>query len=209
MIRLLQTFIFSVLIQPGNLVEYDSTLIDKHLESKVEEIVVSTESLLVINKNARFSWEAHKPLRWSDFRGAPDHFSKFAATSNTGISHTYSVSSKGYLVANSSQVRANFYPNLSWYIPKLINKTTLAHEQTHFDISELHARILRKELSQRRFSHNAKREITAIYANVEKARKAMQFQFDQETNHSIDLEKEVIWENYIAKLLKKYERWSS
>lgn len=207
MIRLFQTFIFSVLIQPGNLIGSDSTLIS--LNSNTEEVVITTESFRSTNKNARFSWEAHKPLTWSDFRGAPDRFSKFAATSNTGISHTYSVNSKGYFVANSSQVRANFYPNLSWYIPKLINETTLAHEQTHFDISELHARILRKELSDRRFSHNAKREITAIYENVEKARKAMQYQFDRETNHSVDREKEIIWENYIAKLLAKYERWSS
>ncbi|MCC4213815.1 DUF922 domain-containing protein [Leeuwenhoekiella parthenopeia] len=209
MIRLLHTTIISVFLglSPlgGNVFAVNSP--DQNTEVETgpsEEYVFRT-----INKNVRFSWEPNKRLSWSDFRGVPDRYSNFAATSNTGISHTYTLDAKGYYIKNSSQVRANFYPNLSWYIPKLINETTLAHEQTHFDISELHARILRKAIAEYRFSRNSKSEIQSIYQQVEKARKAMQADFDRETKHSVDRQKEIAWEAHVAQLLYKYRFWAN
>ncbi len=186
----------------------DLTSYSGSFKSKHEKPAKAEFSLGTSNKKARFSWEAQKPLKWEDFRGIPDNHSGFAATSNTGMSHRYVVDKQGYFVKNSSEVHANFYPNLSWYIPKLINEGTLAHEQTHFDISELHARKLRKAIAEKQFSRNSKSEITAIYRQIEQERREMQTRFDRETKHSVNRERELAWEAYIAQLLHKYRQWS-
>ena len=177
------------------------------------ELPVNTESYQAYvyadpSNDERFSWDSRKPLSWSDFKGMPDRASKYAASANTGMSHTYVISSKGVLVKKASKVQANFYPNLSWYVPKLINETTLGHEQTHFDISELHARKLRKAIAEFRFTSRSKQEIQKIYTEIERARKAMQKQFDAETKHSVDRKREQEWGNFVQKELLHYARWA-
>jgi len=208
-IRLLHTSVLIIFLMLSILGGKRWFAINLDLNSSVEIGNSDEEVFRTPNKNVRFSWHPNKRLTWSDFRGMPDRSSKFAATANTGISHTYAIDSQGYLIKKASKVYANFYPNLSWYVPKLINETTLAHEQTHFDISELHARILRKTIAEYRFTRNSKAEIQAIYQKIEKARKAMQVDFDRETKHSVNRQNELAWEAYVAKLLYKYRHWAS
>lgn len=162
----------------------------------------------VQKKSYRFPWEANKLLQWSDFKGRPDRSTSYAATANTGISHRYTITSKGYLVKEKSVINANFYPKLSWYKPKFIDGNTLAHEQTHFDISEVHARMLRKAIAEFKFSRHSQKEIDAIYKPIERARRTMQTKFDIETEHSQNLEAEAKWERKVRDLLYLYRRWA-
>ena len=170
---------------------------------------LSSSSKIETATKTRFKWDSRKKLTWSDFKGVPDRTSKFSASANTGMSHNYTIDSKGFLEKDKSRVQANFYPYLSWYIPKLINETTLGHEQTHFDISELHARKLRKAIADFRFSAHSKQEIQKIYATIERERKAMQKQFDHDTQHSLARKKEQAWEQFIQKELARYAKWGS
>ena len=164
--------------------------------------------LSIQKKPYRFPWEANKLLQWSDFKGKPDRLTGYSATANTGISHRYTITSKGYLVKEKSIIQANFYPKLSWYKPNLIDKHTLAHEQTHFDISEIHARMLRKAIAQFKFSRHSQKEVDALYKPIERARRAMQTQFDTETEHSQNLEAEKKWERKVRDLLHVYRQWA-
>ena len=160
-------------------------------------------------KEFRISWKENKPLKWSDFKASADKASAYTATANTGISHKFSITGKGIFDKNSSRVTANFYPNLSWYKPNLIDEYTLQHEQAHFDISEFHARLLRKAIAEYHFTRNSKNEITRIYKKIEASRKAMQIRFDTETDHSQNREKEKYWESFIKNNLLKLQRWQS
>ena len=104
-------------------------------------------------------------------------------------------------------VVSTFYPEGSWYLPQRVTPYILAHEQAHFDISELHARMLRKNLAGKKFSKKIKSEIEAIYEQIEQKRRAMQTKFDAETDHSRNVEKEMQWENFIAQQLAIYDAW--
>ncbi|RXG28302.1 DUF922 domain-containing protein [Leeuwenhoekiella marinoflava] len=162
----------------------------------------------VQKKSYRFPWEANKLLQWSDFIGRPDRSTSYSAMANTGISHRYTINSKGFLVKEKSIIQANFYPKLSWYKPNLIDTHTLSHEQTHFDISEVHARMLRKAIAGFKFSRHSQKEVDAIYKPIERSRKAMQIKFDIETEHSQNLEAEMKWERKVRDLLYLYRRWA-
>lgn len=155
----------------------------------------------------KINWSETRKLTWEDFRGEPLAHAGFVASTNTGISFGYSYTLEGSGANVEFTVESFFQPEKSWFLSGLVSQNVLNHEQTHFDISELHARILRKKMESRKFSKNVKSEIESIYLDVESQRKAMQKKFDLETNHSKNIEKEIFWENHIAKELATYESW--
>lgn len=155
----------------------------------------------------RILWHESRKLQWSDFRGTPESNSPFAAITNTGVEFGYSYTMNNGEIEVTFTVSSFFNPSESWYFPHLADDHILRHEQAHFDISELHARILRKRLSEKRFTKNIKNEIHTIYNKVEQQRKSMQRRFDAETDHSQNVKKEAFWEAYIAKQLMLYDKW--
>lgn len=158
-------------------------------------------------KNSYIIWDQNQKLNWSDFKGTPNPAVSYVAQTSSGIKFGYSFVMEGNSPRITFKVESFFNPETSWYLPRRVNQNVLNHEQTHFDITELHARMLRKQLERKKFTKNIKKEIELIYLKNEEDRKAMQQRFDTETNHSQNLEKEAWWEKQIAKKLKDYESW--
>ncbi len=159
------------------------------------------------NDSEKIFWQESQKLTWDDFRGKPIRSASFVASTNTGISFQYSYSIQNGDINVEYFVESFFNPEGSWYLPERVTPYILRHEQAHFDISELHARILRKNLYGKEFSKRIKSEIESIYQKVEQQRRAMQTKFDAETDHSRNEKKEVEWENYIAKQLADHDAW--
>ena len=103
------------------------------------------------------------------------------------------------------EVNAYFYPNESWYRPKLCNENTLAHEQLHFDITEIFARKMRDKLQRTSFSDDVKAEVRKIYNDILKELQEYQERYDWETNFSRNREKQAEWNQKIAETLKESE----
>lgn len=152
-------------------------------------------------------WQEGYRLSWKNFEGTPIPHTNFVASTNTGINFGYSYTMTNKQVEVEYSISSFFNPKKSWYLPGEVSQHILNHEQTHFDISELHARILRKRMASRKFSKNVKAEIETIYLQVEEQRKAMQRKFDVETDHSRNIKKEIFWEEYVARQLAKYDAW--
>lgn len=155
----------------------------------------------------KIPWRENQKLSWEDFQGTPVRSAGFVASTGTGIDFKFSFVIEGKDVKVTYTVESFFNPQQSWYIPEKVSQNVLNHEQAHFDISELHAGILRKNLDKRKFTKNVKNEIESIFLKVEAQRKAMQKKFDAETDHSRNVEKEKIWEEKIAKQLAEHEPW--
>ena len=160
------------------------------------------------NDKEKFSWSAERLLTWEDFQGVPNKSDDFVASTNSGLSFSFSykhdANGEGKL---TYKVKSNFYPKLSWYRPGRVSDYILKHEQTHFDISELHARKLRKKLSQLEYSDDYKEVAQVVYQKMEQERRAMQQRFDDETEHSNIVKAEHQWEAYVANQLTMYEDW--
>lgn len=153
-------------------------------------------------------WSDTKTLTWADFQGIPSAGDDFVASTNSGVSFSYSISFNKGKKEFSFTVESHFYPELSWFRKGQVNDYILGHEQTHFDISELHARILKQRLSEATFTGAIKEEIQIIYEKTEQQRRDMQNQFDAETVHSKVRKKEIEWEKFVADQLKRYKRWN-
>ena len=155
----------------------------------------------------KIAWHENRKLEWEDFRGRPVRSAGFVASTTSGISFGYSYTIENNKVRVEYSVESFFSPQKSWYMPNEVSEHILKHEQAHFDITELHARILRKRLDKRNFSKKVKSEIESIYRQVEKQRKEMQLKFDSESDHSRHEKNEIHWQKQIAKQLADHDEW--
>lgn len=148
-------------------------------------------------------WNPGKKLNWNDFKAAPPQGERVAAVTASGITYAFSsLRGKDRKVRIDFTVSTFFYPNKSWYRPKLCDTFILAHEQLHFDISELFARKMRKRLGETNFSENVKAEVRAIYKKIIKELEAYQNRYDSETNFSRNREQQLLWNEKVRKALR-------
>jgi len=154
------------------------------------------------------AWQDHRPLTWEDFQSNPDRYSEAVASTASGITFSYSLkTANNAVVAFTYKVKADFYPHKSWYISGKENSYLLAHEQIHFDITELHARKLRKALSALSVNAENNSQLKMWHGKMEKQSEAMQQAYDEETNHSINPLEQKRWAAFIETELKKLDAY--
>ncbi|MBX2827876.1 MAG: DUF922 domain-containing Zn-dependent protease [Flavobacteriaceae bacterium] len=155
----------------------------------------------------KIPWSEDRKLTWEDFRGTPSGSEEFVASTNSGVSFSFSYSERNGVPKVEYEIRSNFYPDLSWYRPAKVSDYILGHEQLHFDISELHARKLKKALSELPHNREFGDASKGVYEQIEAARRDMQNQYDSDSDHSNIGEEEYRWRIYVADQLKVYEDW--
>jgi len=154
------------------------------------------------------TWDETSKLTWADFKAEPDAESDAVALTASGITFGYSLKTAGKRIAAvSTTVEAHFYPNKSWYLKDKGNAHILAHEQLHFDITELYARKFRQQLAELEVNQNIKAQMNALHNAINEAVSKTQKRYDQETMHSMNIEKQKEWEVFIGKELKALDQF--
>ncbi len=148
-------------------------------------------------------WGPGSQLSWADFKAKPPAHKKVAATTASGISYTFKTNGLPGSYTLDYEVTAFFYPEKSWYHPELCDPPVLRHEQLHFDITELHARKMRKLLSGRTFGGNVRAEVRRLFSDINRELSAFQERYDRETDYSRDLLAQERWERKVAELLEQ------
>lgn len=144
----------------------------------------------------RIPWLAHRKLTWDDFQSTPVAASETVALTSTSLGLNYKV-------LNSSiqyQVTCYFTKHKSWATMK--TDYILAHEQGHFDITELYARKLHQELQAYVYNRRTyKQDISEIYRNVVQEKEALQMAYDRQTDHSRNRKVQAEWQERIDQML--------
>jgi hypothetical protein len=147
-------------------------------------------------------WNASRKLSWSDFKGTPNPASTNAALTNSSITVEFGYNEKGL----THSIKCRFNKSLSWVRVK--NDYILKHEQGHFDIAEIHARLLHRALLEYSFnSKSVSDDINKIYSATMEKHVQMQKLYDLETNHSLDSAQQRSWNNKIASRLEENEKY--
>ena len=146
-----------------------------------------------IQSSSLMYWREDMKLTWENFQGQVPIESQYEAMTASGIEYNYAASNKNGQLSFTFQVRSYFNPETSWVKASSRSDDLLLHEQGHFDISELHARLLDKALKNNTFKSNYKDEINEIYQYILDQRDKMQEQYDRETDHSRNKEKQLKW----------------
>ncbi len=146
-------------------------------------------------------WSPDRKLTWEDFKGKTDRRldSNVAARSSCRFGIRVDTSN----APNVTVVVTNeFIRHQSSVRPERKTPALLAHEQLHFDLCEVYARILRKRLADTQLSlHNANRVATDIFLEVYKTYKERQWAYDEETHHGLEPVPQQHWAHGIEKEL--------
>lgn len=166
----------------------------------IKSIFLIAIGLILITNNQdeeTLLWQPKLKLNWSNFKGKPTN-NRAAAVTASGLTYDFSTLSKNGVLQVEYTISSYFYPNKSWYRPEVCDSIILSHEQLHFDITELYARKLRKQLDKKKFTSNAKNEVRTIYKQINFELNEYQNLYDAETDFSRNREKQLEWKNKIA-----------
>jgi hypothetical protein len=153
-----------------------------------------------IAKQEALVWGPRRLLTWADFKGKPpDNAGVVAAeTAYTIVDGVRCVGTKF-----EYRVVAAFRTRDSWVRHSVLrtpadSARALRHEQTHFDLSEVHARRLRRYFSELmapcRMSSG---DWSAAASRMERDEKAAQAQYDSETDHGRNAAQQVRWDKEV------------
>ncbi len=144
-------------------------------------------------------WVPGRLLTWSEFAAEPARDNESAARLTSGVFYASECRAGVFTFG----VSAGFVPGQSWVQRNIVsNRTqsaaTLAHEQGHFDLSELQARLLRRALSEAANPcAGLKTTVAAMVDSFLKEERALQARYDRETGHGIDVTRQLAWEAYV------------
>lgn len=164
----------------------------------------SPPALLSQTRNEELlDWDAGRRLTWADYKAKPDPGSDAAASTASVLAVSYTISSTGF----TYRIECRFSKTRSWGLHK--TDYILSHEQGHFDIAEIFARKLHKKLSEYQFNKRTyQKDLDKIYEEIVQGKDKMQNDYDRETNHSINKDKQAEWLQKIRLLLEEYKAYA-
>jgi hypothetical protein len=148
-------------------------------------------------------WSAAKKLTWNDYLATPSSLSDAAAITSTALGIEYHLRNN----VLSYKITCRFSKTRSWGKHKTIY--ILQHEQGHFDITEIFARKLAREIKEYKFNPKKYQEdLTKIYKKVMEEKEEYQNQYDAETDYSRNKEKQAEWVMKIREELEQLNEYA-
>ena len=154
-------------------------------------------------------WSATRRLAWADFQGIPPTRGDESALTAYSLFHGAACTGRSF----EFRVVAAFLPRQSWVKPAIVaNPTesarTLRHEQTHFDLSEVHARRMRRYFSEL-FEPCMKtaEELGSLAERFVREESAAQRRYDEETSHGRMSRKQTEWEADVTRQLAELNKF--
>jgi hypothetical protein len=150
-------------------------------------------------------WRPDSLLKIDDFKGKANKGPMVEGLACTGL----------LLYPKETNGEMDFYVEAIFVKSKSFIKDnsayTLKHEQLHFDVTELYARLLRQKLLQTDFKkvRNIVQEISTIYHNISDEENREQQKYDGDTEHGMNPAKQQVWEDNIKKQLHDLDSFSS
>lgn len=149
-------------------------------------------------------WKADRKLTWADFKAKPLLGTDNAALTSSNINFSFGYGTKGFTYS----ISCNFDKSRSW--ARVKTDYILAHEQAHFDIAEIFARKLNRDLSKYKYNEKtASNDINKIYETLMTDHHQMQLLYDRETNHSISEDKQKEWLKKVNEQLKSLDAYAN
>ncbi|HWJ90170.1 MAG TPA: DUF922 domain-containing protein [Flavisolibacter sp.] len=166
--------------------------------------VVADTSITIKNESEEFiPWTFTQKLTWDDFQCEPRRGTDAVASTSTSLGIAYQMVN-GKLTYH---ITCNFSKIKSWGLMK--TDYILAHEQGHFDITEIFARKLNEALQNYEFNRKTfKRDINEIYQSIVQQKEEYQKTYDEESDHSRNRKMQYEWLEKIDKLLEETDHYA-
>ena len=150
-------------------------------------------------------WNDTTKLKISDFRSMNKGKGSIKALSYIGFNYKISLDGDSVI-----KIILNDYfdKHKSWMLKDYQNEYTRAHENGHFDIGEIYARMIRKEITEEKITKkNYSKKVEKIYQKNKTLMENEQKQYDEETGHSVNKEMQEKWIQDINQRLLQLENY--
>ncbi len=145
-------------------------------------------------------WSKDYSLQWKDFKGP--------ARENAGYDAMTAYSVESGKENDKFGIFCYFEKNKSWRIKKKESDFLLKHEQYHFNLAEVYARKIRKQIIELDLLKDPK-QLDKVFKENLKQLEIDQKAYDKETNHSKIPEPQVKWEKNIDEQLQELVNFSN
>lgn len=153
-------------------------------------------------------WKNQTQLSWADYLAAKPQGQTLHALTASGVNFDMSFEQANNTITVYLMVNAIFSAAESWSDPEHETTSLLAHEQLHFDITELNARKLRKSLLEYSYTKNYESEIEHLFREYSEERAGMQKEYDMATNHSNNRDKQTEWQQIVHQKLEELKEYA-
>lgn len=174
-------------------------------QQKPQPVVEATVINVKANETSEYiPWTPLQRLSWEDFQCEPKRGTDAVASTSTSLGIAYQLQN-GKLTYH---ITCNFSKVKSWGLMK--TDYILAHEQGHFDITEIFARKLNEALQNYEFNRRTfKKDINEIYQNIVAQKEEFQKMYDGDSDHSRNRKQQYDWLIKIQKLLDETVTFAS
>ncbi|MBT2619785.1 MULTISPECIES: DUF922 domain-containing protein [Chryseobacterium] len=149
-------------------------------------------------------WKEDQKLTWNDFKSSVNRKNNKDVVAYTHCGWEYSViTSSNPSSPVKIEILTIFNKDKSWKDVKRISDYVLLHEQKHFDIAEIYARKLRKEVLENiKTSSDFDKKFKAIYSRILNEYRDFQMAYDRDTQNGMDKEKQAQYNTIISEALE-------
>lgn len=140
-------------------------------------------------------WSKEVRLSWNDFQGSVPKLDSHVALSRVEIQYESNVDKAGKMTMD---IKGVFIKELSWVKADKKSDQILKHEQYHFNLTEVWARKLRKEITLKKWNtKNFEKEFNTLFKKHISQTLKEQLRYDTETDNSRIVAKQTEWERQI------------
>lgn len=156
-------------------------------------------------------WKEDIKLNWNNFKSNINNQRGTNVVAYTNCGWIYSVvKSSNPKSPVTIKIETIFNEDKSWKDAKKINDYILGHEQKHFDIAEIFARKLRKEVQEKiKTSGDFNKSFQGIYHRISNDYKSFQVVYDKDTKHGMDEAKQTEYDRTIAEELENLKSYKA
>jgi len=173
------------------------------LQLKVVHVVIPVLNAKAVETAEYIPWLDERLLTWDDFQCAPKKNTDAVASTSTSLGIAYQLRNGTLTYA----VSCNFSKTKSWGWVK--TDYILAHEQAHFDITEIYARKLHQAMQEYQYNRRTYREdLNNIYNKIVWEKEAFQNAYDHGTDHSRKKRLQLEWLEKIEELLEETQPYA-
>jgi hypothetical protein len=143
-----------------------------------------------------------RPLVWSDFQGNAEDNSDAGAVTSSGFGYGAGITTRGGNIYIDLGVYTYFSRSHSWRKSMIHTPYHLEHEQHHFDITMLGAEKFCNAIRKAHFTRdNYKELLDDIFEKMFKENTDLQDRYDNDTEHSINKDRQYVWNNRINEII--------
>ena len=155
-------------------------------------------------------WSKTRKLTWNDFKAKPELSSKDCIAATTYCGFGFETNKVTLFDKVKLKTRNVFECYRSWVRPESTsNSLVLEHEQLHFDLSEVYARLLRKKIDEKKYSSlSLVKNSNLVFKEVFSQFLRRQELYDIETDHGRDLLKQKMWQKTIENELLELDNYN-